>query len=218
VVQLALIFLVDPLSTMGFDVPLALAPPIMVVLILVIAAHRPGALIVTVIAVVTRLITGVVEMKTASIPIEAVDAATSVVALVAVGWAISGVVFSPGRITSHRVLGAVVLYLAVAMTFAWLYQVIAELVPGAFNGLTFHEGGVFGIAPFNYFSLTALTTVGFGDITPINAIARSLTTLEAVIGQLYPSIILARILTLYSEGRGQAAQQVDEDARRVNRD
>src|SRR5262249_43270554 len=110
-----------------------------------------------------------------------------------------------GRITSHRVRGAVVLYLTIAMAFAWLYRLIAELVPGAFSGLEFHPGGVFAINSYNYFSLTALTTLGFGDIAPVNPVPRSLTTLEAVIGQLSPAIILARLLTFYSEGKKQGA-------------
>ncbi len=205
VAQLALIFVVDPVATMGFDLPVALVSPVMLILILMIAAHRPDALIVTIIAIGIRMIAGLVEMRTASISVEVVDTVTTLVSLFAVGWVVSGVAFGPGRVTSHRILGAVVLYLAIAMIFAWLYQMIAELIPGAFNGLKSRGGGVFAIAPFNYFSLTALTTVGFGDITPVNAIARSLTTLEAVIGQLYPAIVLARILTLFSEGRSQAA-------------
>jgi hypothetical protein len=49
-----------------------------------------------------------------------------------------------------------------------------------------------------YFSVSTLTTVGYGDIAPLNPIARSLANLEALIGQLYPAIIVARIVTLYT--------------------
>jgi len=52
-----------------------------------------------------------------------------------------------------------------------------------------------------YFSLTTLTTTGFGDIVPVHAIARSLATLEAVIGQLYPATLLARLVTLEAQNR-----------------
>jgi hypothetical protein len=54
--------------------------------------------------------------------------------------------------------------------------------------------------------MTSLTTLGLGDITPVNAFARSLTTLEALFGQLFPAVILARILTLYSDDRKSAAE------------
>jgi hypothetical protein len=49
--------------------------------------------------------------------------------------------------------------------------------------------------------MVALTTTGFGDITPIHPLARSLVMLEALIGQLYPAILLARIVTLEIETR-----------------
>lgn len=66
----------------------------------------------------------------------------------------------------------------------------------------YHGGDILAVSPFTYYSLTTLTSLGVGDIVPINGLARSFTTLEAVIGQLYPAIILARILTLYADGRG----------------
>ena len=46
-----------------------------------------------------------------------------------------------------------------------------------------------------------LTTVGYGDIVPLHSVARSLTTLEAVIGQLFPATLLARLVTLELQGR-----------------
>jgi hypothetical protein len=57
------------------------------------------------------------------------------------------------------------------------------------------------LSPFLYYSLTSLTTLGLGDITPVNSFARSLTVLEALLGQLFPAVILARILTLYTDER-----------------
>jgi hypothetical protein len=47
-----------------------------------------------------------------------------------------------------------------------------------------------------YFSFATLTTTGYGDVFPVNPIARSLCNLEAVIGQLYPATLLARLVTL----------------------
>jgi hypothetical protein len=54
-----------------------------------------------------------------------------------------------------------------------------------------------------YFSFTCLTTVGFGDITPLHPMARDLANLEAVIGQLYPATLLARLVSLELEHRRQ---------------
>ena len=51
-----------------------------------------------------------------------------------------------------------------------------------------------------YFSFGTLTTAGSGDISPVHRIARSLSNVEAMIGQLYPATLLARIVTLEIEG------------------
>jgi hypothetical protein len=50
-----------------------------------------------------------------------------------------------------------------------------------------------------YFSFSTLTTVGYGDITPVARVARSLSNMEALIGQLYPAIVLARLVSLPAE-------------------
>jgi hypothetical protein len=198
VAQLALIFIAGPLSVMGFNLPSALAMAATLVLILMVASRHSGALIVAAIAVGVRILTEIFAIERATLTMDAIDSASTVVALVALGWVVSGVVFEAGRITMHRILGAVALYLAIAMAFAWIYRIIAVSNPGAFSGLHLRAGGVFTIAPFNYFSLAALTTLVFGDITPVDPLARSLATLEAMIGQLYPALVLGRILTLYS--------------------
>jgi hypothetical protein len=89
-----------------------------------------------------------------------------------------------------------VLYLTTAVFFAYLYRLIAQVVPGAFSGLAFRTGEHGALSPFLYFSLTLLTTVGLGDIAPVDAFACNLTMFEALLGQLFPATILARILTL----------------------
>jgi len=49
---------------------------------------------------------------------------------------------------------------------------------------------------FGYFSFVTLTSVGYGDIVPVHPYARSLANVEAIIGQLYPATLLARLVTL----------------------
>ena len=66
-------------------------------------------------------------------------------------------------------------------------------LPGAFAGHTDESGG---LADWIYFSFVTLTTVGYGDITPVALGARSLTMLEALVGQLYPAVIIARLVSL----------------------
>ena len=56
-----------------------------------------------------------------------------------------------------------------------------------------------------YFSTTTLTTVSYGDIAPLNPVARSLAALESVVGQLFPALLLARLVSMelhYGQQRG----------------
>jgi hypothetical protein len=58
-----------------------------------------------------------------------------------------------------------------------------------------------------YFSFVTLTTAGYGDITPVARAARSLSNLEALIGQLYPAIVLARLVSLQVAGIGSGSNK-----------
>jgi hypothetical protein len=119
--------------------------------------------------------------------------------VVVYGILLSGVVllrtFSDGPVTIHRIQGAVVVYLLVSFVFAMLYHSF-YLVQGeqAFKGLS-----VFDRKEFMYFSLTTLTTVGYGDISPALPFPRSFANVEALVGQLYPAILIARLVSMEFE-------------------
>ncbi len=111
-------------------------------------------------------------------------------------------VFGPGRINAHRVRGAVLLYLNIAALFAIAYTVMLWHWPGAIVSTTgaplpqaIGDRG----AALTYFSFATLTTTGFGDLVPVHALARSMANLEAVVGQLFPATLLARIVALHME-------------------
>ncbi len=118
--------------------------------------------------------------------------------LVLLTGAIGAAVFGPGAITLHRVLGAVAIYLMVALIFAQAFGAIVSLDPHAYQ---FAPGNHPGDGQLLYFSFATLTTAGYGDIVPVDPFARSLASLEAVFGQLYPATVLARLLTLELEAR-----------------
>lgn len=107
-------------------------------------------------------------------------------------------VFAAGRVTAHRVRGAVLLYLNVSSLFAIVYGALEMHGAGAFGGSGFDPHvATASNAAFTYFSLTTITTTGFGDIVPLTPIARSLSNLEALIGQLFPATLLARLVALH---------------------
>lgn len=102
-------------------------------------------------------------------------------------------VFSPGRITVDRIMGAVALYLLLGIAWGSAYEIVALLDSRAFS---LPPDGARGVERWFYFSFVTLTTVGYGDVTPVARAARVLAIGEALVGQLYPAIVLARLVTL----------------------
>ncbi|HVI14337.1 MAG TPA: ion channel [Pseudolabrys sp.] len=122
-------------------------------------------------------------------------AAAWLVLSICLGAVVGRAVFAPGAVTYHRIVGAVLLYLLIALAFVALFVFVSLLIPKAFSGLVLEDNTKFASSAI-YFSFVTLTTVGYGDIVPIHPIARSLCNLEAICGQLYPATLLARIVTL----------------------
>jgi len=71
------------------------------------------------------------------------------------------------------------------------------LQPGSFSLNTQSSGGA--LPELAYFSFTTLTTLGLGDILPVNALTRSLAVLEGLVGQLFPVILIARLVAMELE-------------------
>ena len=76
-----------------------------------------------------------------------------------------------------------------------------ELNSGAFVNVVTPSGGPEEVATMLYFSLTTLTTTGYGDIVPVDPFARSLANLESVLGQFFLAITVTRLVTMELEDR-----------------
>ena len=103
-------------------------------------------------------------------------------------------------VTADEVLGAVCGYLLAATFWGNLYALTDVLLPGSFSmspafaeDLRTWDGRV---SIFDYFSLVTLTTMGYGDITPVRAPATTLALLEAVFGQFYIAVLVAQLVGL----------------------
>jgi len=114
----------------------------------------------------------------------------------ALTWVVAHAVYAPGRITYRRLRGAAVVYLNLGTIFAAAFSLTWDLSPTAFANLPAATGGPDELATMLYFSLTTLTTTGYGDIVPVDPFARSLANLESIIGQFYLAITVARLVTL----------------------
>lgn len=102
------------------------------------------------------------------------------------------------RIVTRDVLyAAITVYILLAALFVPIYGSLELLQPGAFvdNG----TGQPVFWQQFIYFSLVTLTTTGYGDILPISGWARAFTNAEQVIGVLYLAVLMARLVSLYSQ-------------------
>jgi voltage-gated potassium channel Kch len=107
-------------------------------------------------------------------------------------------VFKEGRITAQRVQGAIAAYLLFGLMWGFLYQSIALSAADAFRFSTTQPApSIIALkAEMTYFSFVTLTTLGYGDILAVHPFARMLVIMEALTGQLFPAILLARLVTL----------------------
>jgi len=124
------------------------------------------------------------------------DSTAWLIAGLALSVVVARAVFGPGRVTFHRVVGAVLLYLIIGLIFVALYGFVALQAPEAFTNLPALHGNFAVAGNLIYFSFVTLTTTGYGDIAPLHPYARSLANVEAIIGQIYPATLLARLVTL----------------------
>ena len=111
------------------------------------------------------------------------------------GIVVARVVFGRGQITYHRIVGATLLYLLIAVAFATLFAFVGLSTSDAFKGIAFQDDAALANSLF-YLSFVTLTSTGYGDIVPVHPLARSLCNIESIIGQLYPATILAKLVTL----------------------
>jgi len=112
-------------------------------------------------------------------------------------------ILSVKEVTADTILGAICAYLLLGMAWAMIFSLIEILAPGSFlrggSDITAGFAGSGGrtVSSFIYYSFVTLTTLGYGDITPNSSPAAALSSLEAVTGQLYIAILIARFVALH---------------------
>ncbi len=198
VVQGIVVFGITPATAMGLPLPRGL---IVLVLLLfmsltIFMARGRWTLLA---GLGTLLLAGVSALTEGRYPdraVRLVGEATSIATFAVLSVVVFSAAFGPGRFTAHRIRGAIVLYLNVGLLFAILHRVVEELVPGSYSHLPEVSFQPAFRAAFEYFSFSTLTSLGYGDIVPLRPLARSLATLEAAVGQLYPATLLARVVML----------------------
>lgn len=110
------------------------------------------------------------------------------------------------EVTSATLYGAVSTFLLFSLSFHYLYLSIASWIDGPFFAT------VEPTSTFMYFSLVTITTLGYGDFAPVGEVGRFLATAEAVIGQVFLVMIVARLVSLYGTGRAPIAPRRSDEA------
>jgi hypothetical protein len=181
----------------------AIAWLLMILTAVLVAARHWIATAAILVSSVIALVANITRINDPTTLTICVGSGSVLVFMVALVWIIWSAVFGPGRVTHHRIRGAVVLYLSIALAFASLFEIMLALNPGAITGATVNGKYLLIGQSLVYYSFSTLTSTGYGDLVPVHPLVRSLSNLESVIGQLYPATLLARIVTLELHGRDQ---------------
>ncbi len=199
-------FLVAPLNELGYDVG-AIGGMVFTLLLLsgvVAVAHSRRAAIVFSGVALAALGAHWARYTAFGAHWLAADAISTLVACGMLAVIVFVQVFRAGPITIRRIEGAIAAYMLIALMFAAIYLCVELASPGAFGGAPpTHDDLLHPTARFAYFSFCTLTTVGYGDVVAIHPFARSMAMLEALIGQLFPAVLLARLVSLEIEDRRQ---------------
>jgi hypothetical protein len=101
------------------------------------------------------------------------------------------------QVTGETIAGAVCIYVLIGMIFA-NFDYGLQLASGSF----FAQSGHHGLPDFAYFSYITMSTVGYGDLTPTTGLPRTLSVMEALAGQVFLVVLLARLVSLYRGPKG----------------
>lgn len=109
------------------------------------------------------------------------------------------------HVDTNVLSAALCVYLLLGLTFALLYAALEVVAPGSFampdDPASAVPSRFVGRTPdYVYYSLITMTTTGFGDIRPVSQIARSLTVIEVLAGQIYLAVMIARLVSLWRVG------------------
>jgi hypothetical protein len=126
-------------------------------------------------------------------------------------------VIAPGDVDLNKLCGSICLYLIIGVFFGQIYQLCDLVDPGCFvldlgklsrhGVLDFFERANL----FNYFSFVTLSTLGYGDISPVSRLTRTLAYSEAILGQLYLAVLVSRLVGLHIAASSTANEIDSED-------
>ncbi len=143
---------------------------------------------------------------------QALSYGTAVLFIIFIGLCLLTQVFRDGPVNAHRIRGAIAVYLLFGLGWGLSYGVVDVLFEGAFLGVSGAPGDESRLVTLVYFSFVTLTSLGYGDVVPLHGVARNLAILEALTGQLYMAIVIARLVALaITDARMRPPELPEED-------
>ena len=194
---LVVVFVLYPIGSRGTIVGILIQSFFSLILIFgvaMVATRRITRIIGALLAIGTAVV-GWVRLYTDNGMLTVIGVSLWILFFVALTWVILLKVFSDGKINFHRIRGAVAAYLLLGVTWSGFYRLLIHLDPGALSIPSMADEAAL-MSKLVYFSFVTLTTVGYGDIVAVHPMARSLALVQALTGQLFPSVLIARLVSM----------------------
>ena len=167
------------------------------------AASRGGRLLSFVALTALTMATRWSALLWGGFGLELASAVTTVVWIALAILIVGRELFRQRKVATNMILGAIVVYLLMAVAFAYLYEILELFQPGSFSGIPDGANPQQLGDALIYFSLASLTTMGYGDIVPVSSLARPVAVIEGVFGTLYIAVMIARLVGLHiASGKG----------------
>jgi len=110
-------------------------------------------------------------------------------------------------VTAETLLGAVCVYILLGLVFTYSDYAVQVIGGGSF----FAQSGTHNAADFVYYSYITITTVGYGDLTPAVGLPRTMAVIEALTGQIFLVVLVARLVSMYQpKTRGARLRNLEE--------
>ena len=162
---------------------------------------KKGLLGFEVILLLVGVVLSIAGTVTNNTPLFFIGNTCRVIFMAMVALTILSDLFRGRKVSGDTLAGAVCVYLLIAVIWGYFFLLIEVIVPGSFSFTQGHARMQLWISqeffPFFYFSMVTITTVGYGDMSPVSTEAQTFATIEALIGQIYLTILVARLVGMY---------------------
>ena len=178
--------------------------------IVVIASTRRHLIIGLVLMVPTLILTWGIKLYHVE-QLELIALVGSVFFFGYIAWLILVDIFTAEMVSLDIIAAGISVYLFFGNICGFIYAIIGHIDPDAFNvpaaTASYLGNDISGIGSAMYFSFVTLTTLGYGDITPVNDFARSLAFLEAAMGQIYLTVLIASLVGIHISSSSKGGKQ-----------